>query len=82
MGLEHLVRIYLVPAKLYESEINFMASTFWDGGFVVKLGDHLNGFKACGNFDTWTDACEWLAGRACEHFPGSCFFGWWKHGGG
>jgi len=30
---------------LYDSEINCSVSTFWDGGFTMKLGDEMNGFK-------------------------------------
>lgn len=70
-------RAMLVPGKLYESEINFFVSTFWDGGFDVKIGDQLNGFKAAKNLGTWMDACEWLARAACEFYPGSDFCSWW-----
>lgn len=33
-------------ARLYRSEINVSISTFWDGGWDVKLGDEMNGFVA------------------------------------
>ena len=29
--------------RLYDSEINFEVSGFYDAGFDVRLGDHLNG---------------------------------------
>ena len=35
-----------VLARLYRSEINVSISTFWDGGWDVKLGDDMNGFEA------------------------------------
>ena len=35
-----------VPARLYRSEINCSIVSFRDGGFVVRLGDELNGWKA------------------------------------
>lgn len=35
-----------VMAALYDSEINCSLSSFWDGGFTVKLGDDINGVKA------------------------------------
>ena len=76
-SLEEMVRVYSVPVKLYKSEINFLVHTFWDAGFDVKLGDQMNGFKASSCCGTWLDACEWLAERACEHFPESNFYGWW-----
>jgi hypothetical protein len=34
--------------RLYDSEINFEVSGFYDAGFDVRLGDHLNGFIAKG----------------------------------
>ena len=33
-----------VMEELYSREINFSITTFWDGGYTVKLGDELNGF--------------------------------------
>ena len=30
--------------RLYDSEINFSVSCFWDGGSIVRLGDDVNGF--------------------------------------
>jgi hypothetical protein len=30
--------------RLYDSEINFEVARFYDAGFDVRLGDHLNGF--------------------------------------
>jgi hypothetical protein len=35
-----------VIQALYDSEINCSISSFWDGGFMVKLGDEYNGFEA------------------------------------
>lgn len=31
---------------LYKSEINASLDWFWDSGFVIKIGDNLNGFTA------------------------------------
>jgi len=42
---------------MYDSEINFSISTFWDGGFDWKLGDAMNGFK-CGG-QTYTFGHVW-----------------------
>jgi hypothetical protein len=50
--------------RLYDSEINFEISGFYDAGFDVRLGDHLNGFIAKGKVDTWADAEAWLREQA------------------
>lgn len=31
---------------LYNNEINFRISCFWDAGFRIEIGDEINGFKA------------------------------------
>lgn len=31
--------------RLYDSEINLEISSFWDGGYDFRIGDHANGFK-------------------------------------
>jgi hypothetical protein len=56
---------------LYDSEINFSISSFWDAGFEVKLGDDLNGFVASGIAKIFDEAAEWLRVQAIEHFPDS-----------
>ncbi len=62
-----------VLQRLYDSEINFSISCFWDGGFDVKLGDQMNGFKAEDNVDTFADAVKWLEKKAKELYPNSDF---------
>jgi hypothetical protein len=59
--------------QLYDSELNFELSCFWDGGFNWKLGDQLNGFFAKGHADTCEQAVQALARAACEVFPLSKF---------
>ncbi|MGX4770335.1 hypothetical protein ACWAUC_11090 [Bradyrhizobium guangdongense] len=54
---------------LYAHEINFAIVAFWDSGFLVKLGDELNGFDAIGRADKFADAVEWLLARAVERYP-------------
>ena len=59
--------------QLYDSEINFTISTFWDGGFDWKLGDSQNGFKASGCAETFDAAVRTLELTACVHYPDSVF---------
>jgi hypothetical protein len=59
--------------RLYDSEINFEVSNFYDDGFDVRLGDHLNGFIAKGKVGTWAEAEAWLREQALAHFPDSKF---------
>jgi hypothetical protein len=59
--------------KLYESEIKFSITTFWDDAFQWGLGDGMNGFCATGTSRTFSDAVAALSQAAKEHFPGSAF---------
>jgi hypothetical protein len=57
--------------ELYASEINCGIESFWDGGFTVFLGDHMNGCKAESVFypEELDGAAEWLMGQACRVYP-------------
>jgi len=57
--------------NLYDSEINFSIQTFWDGGFDVKLGDHMNGFSASTTVETAEEIIDWLHISTIKHFPDS-----------
>jgi len=59
--------------ELYDSEINFIICTFWDGGLKVKLGDDYNGFKAEGLFESMIKAVQYLKQQAIDFFPDSEF---------
>lgn len=59
--------------QLYDSEINFSISTFWDGGFDWKLGCEWNGFSAMGCTRTMTEAVGQLEAAAHLHYPNSAF---------
>ncbi len=59
--------------ELYDSEINFEISCFWDGGFAVKLGDEINGFVDESNSASFVGAIDWLKNKAIEHYPKSAF---------
>ncbi len=58
-----------IAQRLYDSEINFSISCFWDGGFTVKIGDELNGFVAKETVGTYDEALAWLELTADEHYP-------------
>ncbi len=62
-----------VLQELYDSEINFSISTFWDGGFDWKLGDEMNGYKAEGSEDTLESAIFYLRRAAIFYYPDSTF---------
>ena len=59
---------------LYDSEINFHLSTFWDGGFAAKLGDDMNGYVwEEDEFETLKEAVAALAAAAKRIYPDSTF---------
>lgn len=62
-----------IPQALYDSEINFEIEPFWDGGFYVRLGDHMNGYKAEGDCRSYIEALEQLRDWAISHYPQSTF---------
>jgi hypothetical protein len=62
--------------QLYDSEINFEVSSFWDAGFDVRLGDALNGFLAQDKVPTWEAVEKWLHYAALKFYPNS---GYAKH---
>lgn len=66
-----------VMLALYASEINIAVSCFWDGGWDVKLGDNMNGFKAEKNFDDLDSAAPWLIDEAKRLYPTSEFAKAW-----
>lgn len=68
-----------IMQALYASEINCSVSCFWDGGWKVKLGDEMNGWKAEANFDNdkLDDAAQWLRDEAKKVYPHSEFSKVW-----
>src|SRR5262245_58694793 len=56
--------------RLYDSEISFEVSGFYDAAFDVRLGDHLNGFLVKDKVETWAEAETWLRGAGASPFPG------------
>lgn len=59
--------------RLYDNEINFSVSCFYDGGFEAALGDDMNGVRASANVMTWAEVEVWLEAAARRHFPRSRF---------
>lgn len=59
--------------QLYDSEISFSISCFWDGGFEIKLGDDLNGYTAQTRVESWDEVEQWLRAEALLHYPESQF---------
>jgi len=59
-----------VMQELYASE-----KAFWDGGWLVQLGDYMNGYKAEQTFeyDKLDDAAAWLIEEGKRAFPNSDF---------
>jgi len=78
-ALLRLVNARSIAQQLYDSEINFEVAAVWDGGFTVKLGDPLNGYKAEANLKTWEEVEPWLFQQAMIHYPDSVFAR--EHGG-
>ena len=58
---------------LYDSEINFQITTFWDAGFNLRLGDEVNGFVAETTVKTFREAFAWFYDQALLHYPNSDF---------
>ncbi len=65
--------------RLHDSEINATVATFYDGVFIVKLGDEWNGYVAEGTAPSWTEAAKWLEEMALRYYPHSDFAS--KHSG-
>jgi hypothetical protein len=57
--------------QLYDSEINFSISCFWDSGFHVRLGDDVNGFVSEARVEMWDEIEPWLRAEAMLHYPES-----------
>ncbi len=59
--------------KIYDSEINFTISTFWDAGFYWSLGDSTNGVIDKGWGSTIEEATKQLSESVIKHYPESEF---------
>jgi hypothetical protein len=64
--------------ELYDSEINWSIECFWDGGFIAKLGDDLNGFDSEATLNSLREAIKWLVDEAIKRYPNSTFAKDWR----
>jgi hypothetical protein len=55
--------------QLYDAEINFEISCFYDDGFVVRLGDRMNGYRAVVHCNTWHEVEAWLTENGFKELP-------------
>ena len=63
-----------VFSDIYDSEINFILSIFWDSGYTVKLGDEMNGFKDQSDcLENIQEAARELTRLTILHYPNSIF---------
>jgi hypothetical protein len=62
-----------VMSELFASEINCGVSSFWDCGWLVLIGDPLNGWDAKTRVANLEEAARWLRVTACELYPESRF---------
>ncbi len=54
---------------VYDDEINFSISCFWDAGFDIVLGDHANGIKGKMFADTFRGALKALIELVDKYYP-------------
>ena len=62
-----------ILADLYNSEINWTISIFWDAGYRALLGDELNGFVCEESFPSFDQAVDYLKHEALRRYPQSQF---------
>lgn len=70
---ENPYTLQTIMQALYASEINCSVSCFWDGGWDVKLGSEIGGYKAEANFDHLWQCAYWLRDQAIKAYPKSEF---------
>ena len=55
--------------KIYNSELNFSITCFWDSGYTIKLGDEHNGFVEESFAKNWREAQDVLVGMVLRRYP-------------
>lgn len=67
----------VIVDKMYESEINFSISAFFNAGFTVEIGDDFNGFNGkVKNLQSFSEAVNCLAMNISRIYPISDFTTW------
>jgi hypothetical protein len=69
-----------IMADLHDSEINGSVGWFYDGCWMVRLGDRFNGLKAETTVQNMEEAAEWLRANAVRLYPDSVFAGSYRRG--
>lgn len=65
---------------LYDSEINFCLSSFYDAGYTVQIGDNINGFvDESEMIQTLEDVADGLIRMVLKHYPKSEFEKKYQH---
>jgi hypothetical protein len=60
-----------VLEKAYHSEINIEISSFWDNGWTVSLGDHMNGYKETDILVETNELADTIHKMILKHYPTS-----------
>ena len=64
--------------QIYDSEINFEISNFYDDGFTIKVGDNLNGFDDRSYASEWKDVESALVKLVKKCYPKSRVVAIWN----
>ena len=54
---------------MHKNEMNFSIEAFYDGGFTVRLGDDMNGFKDSANAGDFGEIPRMLLAMCKKHYP-------------
>jgi len=69
IDLEKRMNLERVLLWLYHNEINCEIGSFWDGGWWVRLGDPMNGYKdKAENFYDLQSVADWLQETALRYY--------------
>jgi hypothetical protein len=54
--------------QIYDWELNILISSFWDAGYALSLGDHVNGIiESSAYYHELDEGISWLYEKACKH---------------
>lgn len=66
-----MINLQKVLQEAYNSEINIEISCFWDGGWTVSLGDHINGYKETDIMLKANEIADTIHRMILRHYPDS-----------